>query len=226
MNSSTYVYNTNKKSRKILQILFSLLFSLFIIFIAVKSALLFKSLYYFDIKYLSIDTKSNFSRDEIIKNYDYIINYLLSPKEQEFVLPSIPYSKYGQIHFRDVKKIFTSIDILLISTGIISFIGVYLNLKHNKINFLKRTSSLLIILPALLLTAIMIDFDNAFTIFHKIFFRNDYWQFDPILDPIINILPEEFFYHCALLIVLIIILSSIILRLIHMKLCKRLKLFN
>lgn len=37
------------------------------------------------------------------------------------------------------------------------------------------------------------------------FFENNYWQFDPELNTIIQILPKEFFYHIALLIVAIII---------------------
>ena len=221
MSLPSYVYQVNtapQKQYKIIQILFSLALSLFIIFAAVKLTLMFKSLYYFDIQYLNIAEQSSFSKEEIIKNYNYVINYLLSPKVQEFKLPSIPYSKYGQIHFKDVKRIFTSIDILLIVTGFFSVIGLFLNLKHKKLEFLKRTSSMLILLPIVLLTAFMINFDAAFTMFHKIFFRNDYWQFDPELDPIINILPQEFFYHSALIIVVLIILSIIALRLLYKRL--------
>jgi len=208
----------NQRKYKLLQILFSLTFSLFIIASAVKFTLMFKPLYYFDIGYLNIVEQSNFSKAEIVKNYDYVIDYLLSPKAQEFNLPSIPYSKYGQIHFKDVKRIFTSIDALLIVTGILNILGLAINLKHKNFNFLKQTSSILIMLPIILLTAFMINFDTFFTIFHKIFFRNDYWLFDPELDPIISILPQEFFYHSALLIVILIILSIIFLKLLYKKL--------
>ncbi|MCT8975215.1 TIGR01906 family membrane protein [Clostridium sp. CX1] len=224
MNSPGYGYEVNvskKREYKILQILFSLTFSLLIIFTAVKLTLMFKPLYYFDIQYLNIPEQSNFSKDEIVKNYDYVINYLLSPKEQEFNLPSIAYSEYGQIHFKDVKKIFNSIDLLLIITGFISLIGFINNIKNKNFHFLKQTSSILIILPIVLLTVFMINFNAAFTIFHKIFFRNDYWLFDPKIDPIINILPEKFFYHSALLIVALLIISILSLRLIYKKLAAK-----
>jgi integral membrane protein (TIGR01906 family) len=221
MNPSNFTYQiatpTHKEYRT-LKILFSFAFSLFIILSAVKLTLMFKPLYYFDVQYLNIESLSSFSKDEIIKNYDYVINYLLSPKEQEFRLPSIPYSKYGQLHFKDVKRIFTFIDISLIVTGLASIIGLFFNIKNKRFYYLKETSSMLIILPVILLTAFMINFDAAFTIFHKIFFRNDYWIFDPELDPIINILPQEFFLHSALLIVILIVLSIIVLRLLHNKL--------
>ncbi len=50
---------------------------------------------------------------------------------------------------------------------------------------------------------------------HKIFFRNDDWMFNPSTDPIINLLPETFFLHCALIIILIIFLGSLILYLCY-----------
>lgn len=207
----------HKYINKLLQILITVTLSLFIIFSAVKLTLMFKPLYYFDINYLKIEQGSNFSRGEIIKNYDYVINYLLSPKEEEFKLPSIPYTEYGAIHFKDVKRLFTSINYLLVITGIFSAIGVFFNVKNRRLIFLKGTSSMLIILPIVLFTIFIIDFDSAFTAFHKIFFNNDYWIFNPRLDQIINILPQEFFYHCAVLILSLIMLMSIILRLVYKK---------
>ena len=71
----------------------------------------------------------------------------MSPKDYEFKLPSIPYLKHGQIHFKDVKRIFTFIDISLIIAGLISAIGIFTNLKRKSFNFLKQTSSMLILLP-------------------------------------------------------------------------------
>ncbi|QLY82419.1 TIGR01906 family membrane protein [Clostridium intestinale] len=207
-----------KKNHKLLQIMFSISLSLFIISSAVKLTLLFKPLYYFDIQYLNIVENTGYSKEDIIKNYNYVINYLLNPLSKEFKLPSISYSNYGQIHFNDVKKIFTSIDILLIVTGLFNILSFILNFKNKNINFLKQTYSILIFLPIILLSVFVVDFDSSFTTFHKIFFRNDYWQFDPKLDPIINILPQEFFLHSALLIVSLIFLSILILRIVYRKL--------
>lgn len=229
MNLPTYghtINRENKKQHKGLQILFSLILSLFIIFASVKFTLMFKPLYYFDIQYLNIEEQSNFSRNEIVKNYDYVINYLISPIDQEFKLPSIPYSKYGQIHFKDVKRIFTSIDILLIATGLISILGLIINIKGKNFYFLKLTSSILVLLPTVLSISFMINFNAAFVMFHKIFFRNNYWQFDPELDPIINILPEEFFLHSALLIVILLILSIAALRLLYKRLNFKKQVFH
>jgi integral membrane protein (TIGR01906 family) len=212
---------TKQQENKILQMLFIIALSLFIILTCVKLTLMFKPLYYFDIQNLNIEAQAGFSREEITKNYNYVINYLLSPKSQAFRLPSIPYSKYGQIHFRDVKRIFTTIDILLIAFGVSSICGLLYNLKRKIYGFLNKTAYTLVLLPAVLLAGVAINFDAAFVIFHKIFFRNDYWQFDPELDPIITILPQEFFLHSALMIVILIILSIIALKISYKVLTKR-----
>ncbi|HFG9620637.1 TPA: DUF1461 domain-containing protein, partial [Clostridioides difficile] len=54
-------------------------------------------------------------------------------------------------------------------------------------------------------------------------FRNDYWIFNPDLDPVINILPEEFFFHSGMMILILILLVSIVLFVMY-KLCKSLSI--
>ena len=39
-------------------------------------------------------------------------------------------------------------------------------------------------------------------------FNNDDWIFDPVTDPIINMLPESFFAQCAILIVLVMLIGA------------------
>ncbi|WP_106008548.1 TIGR01906 family membrane protein [Clostridium luticellarii] len=196
----------------------SLIFALFIILISIKFTLMFKPLYYFDVQYLKIEKISGFSRTEIINNYNYIINYILNPAHVEFDLPSMHYSRYGQIHFEEVKRIFNYIDILLILTGIINAVGLYFNIRNRSFNFFKRTYLVLLAFITIPLIAFIINFNISFVVFHKIFFKNNYWLFDPKLDPIINILPQEFFYHSALLILIFISISILTLRVIYKKL--------
>jgi integral membrane protein (TIGR01906 family) len=158
---------------------------------------------------------SNFSKAKIIENYNYVIDYMGSPMEDEFILPSISYAKASQVHFHDVKKIFHLIDVLFIITGLISFIGVYFYMKNKSYTFLKWSSYMLLGLPSLLLVALATNADAAFTIFHKIFFRNDYWVLSSKTDPIIDIMPQEFFYHAAILIGAVIILFFILFRIFY-----------
>ena len=44
---------------------------------------------------------------------------------------------------------------------------------------------------------VFLGFDEFFTLFHEALFPGDSsWLFNPILDPIINVLPEEYFLQC------------------------------
>ena len=53
---------------------------------------------------------------------------------------------------------------------------------------------------------------------HRIFFRNDYWIFDAETDPVIRMLPEEFFLHCGLLIILLVLLQIAALQIAYRRL--------
>ncbi|EQB4341700.1 TIGR01906 family membrane protein, partial [Clostridium botulinum] len=123
----------------------------------------------------------------------------------------LPSSEEGIIHFKDVKNIFNFLDKFLFINIFISIPIIYYKLKITKnVSFLKYSSISTIIIPLLLIIPLILNFDKGFTFFHKIFFSNDYWLFDPNKDPIINLLPETFFFHSVLLILFLIIFFSLI----------------
>ncbi len=175
----------------------------------------FKQLYYFDINYLKISEQNNLTKEEIKRNYDYMIDYNLNKISGEFELPTIKSSPEGKVHFEEVKEIVQNVIKLLIVSLIITIVGIIVNLKNNNIEFLNITSKLVIILPILVAIPMLINFDETFVVFHKLMFDNDYWIFDPSKDPVINILPKEFFFHAGLLIVMLILLSSVVLHIIY-----------
>ena len=62
-------------------------------------------------------------------------------------------------------------------------------------------SILALVLPLVLGALAALDFDRAFVIFHSLFFPGKTnWIFDWRTDPIILVLPQDFFMHCAMLI--------------------------
>jgi len=183
--------------------------------ISVYITLLFKPLYYSDISILNIEHSSNINKKELKANFDYVITYLIQNKSEEFNLPTLPSSDHGKIHFKEVKAIFDKLKVMLLLSILISIIGIMLNIKHKKIDYLLTSANFLIIIPAILLIPFLFDFDKSFTTFHHIFFKNDYWLFDIQSDPIITILPQSFFFHCAILIIILITISSITLRHIY-----------
>jgi len=168
-----------------------------------------------DIDVLNIEESSNMGRDELKANYDYVITYLTQNKKEEFNLPTLASSNNGKTHFKEVKVIFDKLKVMLFFSILVSIVGILINKRQKKIRYLLNSSIVLIILPIMLLIPFAINFDKSFTTFHHIFFNNDYWLFDINYDPIITILPQDFFLHCALLIIFCIIITSIILRCIY-----------
>lgn len=185
------------------------------IILSIYFTLLFKPLYYMDIGILNIEQSSNLNESNLKSNYNYVITYLTQSKKEEFNLPTLPSSIHGKIHFKEVKIIFDNLKVMLFFSLLISIIGIMINKKRKTIRYLLTSSVFLIIIPIILLIPFLVNFDKSFTTFHHIFFNNDYWLFDIKLDPIITILPQTFFFHCAILIIFLIIISSITLRCIY-----------
>ena len=199
----------------------ALCLSLFIISFAVCFVTFFKPLYYLDIELLNISEWSGIDKDIIIKNYDILINYQSIFYQGELYMPDFVMSETGRIHFEEVKRIFEAVQILMISTGLVSAVLIYFRHKEKEYRYLRLTSILSIGIPLVLGILACADFDTAFVIFHKIFFRNDYWIFDSYTDPIINVLPQDFFMHCFIAIISVVILLSLVCFVLYRKYEKR-----
>ena len=89
--------------KKLLNILTSFSLAIFIICGSIIVGLKCKSLYYYDVKKLNISDVSGFSDEEIKLNYDYLIDYNLNNKVEEFNLPTIKYSR-SEKYFSNNKK--------------------------------------------------------------------------------------------------------------------------
>ncbi|MCM0740756.1 TIGR01906 family membrane protein [Clostridioides difficile] len=209
--------------KKFLNVLFSVCISIVIIVGVINFTVGFKQLYYFDIDYLNISELSGLSEDDIKLNYDYLIDYNLNKNVSEFKLPTLKSSPQGKIHFEEVRNIFQNINKLAKLLLVVSLVGIILSVKNKNIKILKTTSITLIIMPLLLTVPILLNFEKSFIIFHKLLFRNDYWIFNPNLDPVINILPEEFFFHSGMMILILILLAGILLFVMY-RLCKSFKI--
>lgn len=204
-------------------ILTALILMLFIISFSVVFTLNFRPLYYFDIEHLNIESLSGMTTEDIKNNYDVLIDYnnMTGPDTLEF--PTLPMSETGRIHFEEVKVIFVAIEYMLLITGILSIILILLHTKKFKEwLYLKLTAIFTIVIPAVLAVCIGINWDKAFVIFHKIFFNNDYWIFSADTDPVILMLPDTFFFHCAAMILILVVLGSVICAILHNVLKRRL----
>ena len=190
-------------------IIIGIIFTLFFISFAVIFTVNFRPLYYYDIDYLQISEYSSYDKEVIIRNYDALIDYNSPFYKGELKFPDLTSSKEGLQHFVEVKNIFVAFYYIGLLSFILCLLIVLYKRKQKDYNYLLVSSLTLVLLPFIISLFAMIDFDTTFVLFHKIFFRNDYWIFDPRFDPIINLLPQTYFLHSLLMIILIILLGSI-----------------
>lgn len=202
-------------------ILTAVLLSLFIISFAVCFIIFFKSLYHLDIDLLHISEYSGYTKEVLIRNYDILIDYMSIFYRGELHFPDFRMSETGRIHFEEVKRIFEGIQILMVTTGILSALCIYNRHKEKEYRYLKMTSILSIEIPLILGLVVCADFDSAFIIMHKIFFRNEYWIFDLYDDPIVGILPHDFFMYSFIAIIIVIVVLSLICYFVYKRYEKR-----
>lgn len=193
---------------KIVGWLLALMIMIVVIAGATVFTLNFKTLYYFDVDYLGIETISGMTKTEIKTNYDALIAYnqFNGPKELDF--PSLPMSDSGRKHFVEVKQVFLTLE----AAGIVCLFGILFAMLRKKItrSVVKKAGILMIVIPALVGILMAIGWEWAFTAFHQLVFGNEDWLFDPMTDPVITMLPDEFFMHCAFLIVGIVLLCAML----------------
>lgn len=193
-----------------LHMLLALVLTLFVISASVIGVLAFRPLYYHDMKALDIERLSGIPEVEIRENYDALISYNMRWEKGMLEFPTLPQSREGQIHFAEVKDIFDLFKYLAVGTGVLGAAGIFLCGRKREFLYLKYASVLSVVLPAAVGALVAANWDNAFVLFHKIAFDNDYWLFDPATDPVIMMLPDTFFLHCALLILGGIVLGSLV----------------
>lgn len=197
-------------------LLLALIGFLFLACVSVVLVLNLRTIYYFDIRYQQLESKTGFSEEVIRENYDALIDYNLVTKGvKKLEFPDFPMSEHGETHFREVKRIFFAIQYLLIILGVAFLFGLSKKLPRRDYGSLKLISILTFVVPLALGMLVIVSWDSFFIKFHEIFFSNDYWIFDPVTDPVIRILPDAFFFHCAVAILFFLLLGGLLLGAIY-----------
>lgn len=196
-------------------ILLSLILTLTLISLTVVLTLACKPLYYLDIHALHIPETTGYTISEIKANYDAVIDYSLSFGNAPLEFPTFPMSEGGRIHFEEVKNIFNLFKYMAIFGTLTGAAGILRQRRKQSYGYLKLTAILTVALPAVIGATVALNWDWTFAAFHELAFKNDYWLFDPATDPVINILPDAYFLHCAVMILLLVILGSLICGLIY-----------
>lgn len=176
---------------------------------------------------LSIKSTYALSLDDIVQveyeldestmrtNYDGLIDYMFQGPDARLSFQELPMSPQGEFHFWEVKNIFQFFFRGMILSGALSLVlGIWLT-RRGDYRFLDLGSVLVFLVPALLAIPVLIDFNSTFLKFHELAFSNDYWIFDPRIDPIIRYLPESLFLKNTLIILAFILVWIFLVRLIR-----------
>lgn len=193
---------------------------LFILTFAIAFTINFTPFYSFDIDFLNIPERTGLAKETILGNYRILMDYLNKPWIDVLHMPDFPSSESGLFHFSEVKSLFLLNYVLLIVTGILSFLFWHDKKKSRSFYELVQPTLIMVVLPLAILVMIFLNFDQLFTTFHQLFFNNDAWLFDYRTDPIILALPQDFFMHCFILVFAILELGLLC---VHLRVKKSLR---
>lgn len=139
------------------------------------------------------------STSMLYRDYLKLLAYLQMPWITHLHIADFPMSASGLQHFVDVRHLFIfDIVVFIITTPLAVRFWRELRADHTRF-LLVRPFSIGAIVPLIFLGLMAINFDRVFVTFHEVLFRNSDWEFDPGTDPIINVLPEDFFMACFVL---------------------------
>ena len=158
-------------------------------------------LYPFEISWLNLTNRVHLKSDTIQYNLHILMDYLTNPFNQVLEMPDFPSSESGLHHFAVVKGLFHLAQGVAIVTLPIFYLFWKQVIQKGFLSLYRRGLLIMLSLPLVLgLVGVSIGFEQFFTLFHQILFvGDDTWLFDPAKDPVILILPEDFFLHAFLL---------------------------
>ena len=178
---------------------------LFLLTVSIGLPIYIRPFYYAHIGAYDLEGLSGYSEEQIQEAYDEVLDYLTLPGK-EFGTGVLPHSDEGKAHFEDCKVLFDLNAVILLGSGCVLTVlfvmrkkwGGYRLGKHSAVFW---AAVLSLTAPILIGSLAAINFDRAFVIFHSIFFPGKTnWVFDWYRDPIIRVLPQDFFRNCAILI--------------------------
>ena len=154
-----------------------------------------------EISWLNLTNRVHLQPQTIQHNFNVLMAYLTNPFSQQLEMPDLPSSVSGLHHFEVVKGLFHLAQGVAIVTLPIFYLFWKQVIQKGFLPLYRRALLIILSLPLVLgLVGVFIGFEQFFTLFHQILFvGDDTWLFDPAKDPVILILPENFFLHAFLL---------------------------
>ena len=203
------------KPSKSLCALLAVLTALTLFTAAVAAPILCRPFYYAHIGPMNLEARTGLTEEEIKTAFNEMLDYCLGAPE--FSTGVLRWSESGKAHFTDVRALFLlDLRVLGISAGLLAATLLFARFTgRTPARPLGRGPAFwagagLVSVFLLVGALAALDFDRAFVLFHALFFPGkDNWLFDPAVDQIINILPQEFFRNCAILILALLVSGCI-----------------
>ena len=183
----------------------------------------------------NISYRSNLTNNELDQVSDQIKDYFKNDDEKITINiernKSINLFNQREIdHMVDVKNLikFTllferiSLVIIFFTLIISSYINGLKEIQRVLIQIIYKSFIIWSGIILLIILGMVINFNYTFTLFHKIFFRNDLWILDPRNDYLLIMFPERFFLEICIIILLLFTLINFLLLSVTWILRKRL----
>ena len=211
-----------KNANKLPAIVMSIAVALAILTGSIAAPIIIRPFYYAQIDPLELERSSGLSREEIIEAYDEVLDYCIGVSG-EFSAGVLPFSESGSAHFADCRTLFI-LDLWLFFGSMAAIALLKLYRRRHEIPRLRGhgaafwgaagIGAVLLVIGAAAAT----NFDRAFTLFHTLFFPSkDNWVLYANVDPIIRIMPVEFFRDCALTILGLILAVTVVITVLDAK---------
>ncbi|HEM3429182.1 TPA: TIGR01906 family membrane protein [Streptococcus suis] len=157
--------------------------------------------YPFEISFLGLEKVVYMKATDISYNFNILMNYLTNPFASVLDMPNFSSSADGLKHFADVKHLFHLTQGIFILTLPAFVLFVKNILLKGYGDLVKKVIFWTMLTPMIIgLLGVLVGFDQFFVLFHTVLFPGDStWLFNPAKDPVIYILPQEFFLHCFVL---------------------------
>ncbi len=206
------------KPSKLLALLTALATALLVLTASIAVPILCRPFYYAHIQALDLPGQTGLSVEQIRQAFDEMLDFCLGLR-QDFSVGVLPWSESGRDHFADVRVLF-QLDLVLLALSAAALIVLFLvsrKCKRTPARLLGRgpgfwaavgLGAVFLVVGALAAT----NFQRAFVVFHQLSFPGKTnWLFDWRTDPIILLLPEEFFRNCAILILALLVFWCVVL---------------
>jgi len=206
--------------------LFGYIIAVCLLLVIVSQSIIFPTFFmpFFRWQYerLNVAETIQVEKDELMRVTTDLLDYMRGRRESlEDVYGTVAGEErrfFSDIEIRHMIDVLDLYDIAFMIRNIAFFviIGLILGmvlLKYDVLYVLSRCTrevlACFLILSAILVGVIAINFERAFDIFHYIFFDNDYWILDPRVDLLINMVPLDFFIHISIFIAGLMVISSL-----------------